>query len=82
MAMFCYLYCDYSFLSNFILQEAFKTPVVLPSSSQSSLPATATVPTVSVAGVSSPVVPDDATKEEMVKQMAVQSGMNLAWSLK
>ncbi|XP_056641842.1 nuclear RNA export factor 1-like [Diorhabda sublineata] len=54
-------------------KEAFKTTVNV-------APAT-TPPRVPVATITSPG-PDSAAKEEMVKQMAAQSGMNLAWSLK
>ncbi|KAJ8940254.1 hypothetical protein NQ314_010776 [Rhamnusium bicolor] len=61
-------------------KEAFKTPV-----------AVEPTPVAPVATVSSPggpavspivPVPDDATKQEMVRQMSAQSGMNLEWSLK
>lgn len=71
-----------------LLQEAFKTPIIAPNNPQSQpIQPSPPVSTAAVGIVQSPVVPgpaipDNALKEEMVKQMAVQSGMNLEWSLK
>ncbi|CAH1116234.1 unnamed protein product [Phaedon cochleariae] len=68
-------------------KEAFKTTIhTVNSQPQPIANVSSPGPSVPVAAPQHPpapqIVPDDATKHEMVKQMAAQSGMNLEWSLK
>nr|XP_023014451.1 nuclear RNA export factor 1-like [Leptinotarsa decemlineata] len=61
--------------------EAFKTPINVITPPQPAPAASISSPGPSVP-VIVPSIPDDAMKQEMVKQMSLQSGMNLEWSLK
>lgn len=63
----------------FLLKEAFKTPITVPNSPQTSVESRSS-PTI----VTSPTqnALNESTKHEMVNQLSIQSGMNLEWSLK
>lgn len=68
---------DFVITPTYVLQEAFKTPVIASPASGTTAP-----PSTPEASPSPLLQLNNSAKEELIQQIALKTGMNVEWSIK